>query len=194
MKTTLLSISMFAVAVASSNASVTISGTALNGGFISVGDKAILIADTSGTGFDSGALFDTALGGSMSAGLDIFSGATYGTGIEVLGSTTVALDFLSSPFAGFSTVFDLGTVADGDEFAVVVFDASTTTSIDSDTYKLYTSSSNWLVPSDGGTNTLTTLTTGSTFGGTVVVPEPSTYAALAGFCALGYVMVRRRRV
>jgi len=26
-----------------------------------------------------------------------------------------------------------------------------------------------------------------------VVPEPSTYAALAGLCALGYVMVRRRR-
>ena len=33
----------------------------------------------------------------------------------------------------------------------------------------------------------------ATFTGLSLVPEPSTYAALAGLCALGYVMVRRRR-
>jgi len=50
-----------------------------------------------------------------------------------------------------------------------------------------------------GLGSLVTITNGGGFGGNGVsftlsaVPEPSTFAALAGLCALGAVMVRRRR-
>ena len=64
---------------------------------------------------------------------------------------------------------------------------------------------NWSFPNDGnGVNDTLNLVYGgaeitrtsglvAVAGGFQIVPEPSTYAALAGLCALGYVMVRRRR-
>lgn len=48
-----------------------------------------------------------------------------------------------------------------------------------------------LITNGLGSNAIDATLTDLTFGG--AVPEPSTYATLAGLCALGYVMVRRRK-
>ena len=182
-----------ALAISSGHASVTISGTAVSGSLHLVeGRTVIMIADTSGTGFDAGSIFNAALGGSTGAGLSITDGATYGAGIEFLDSTLVVKNFLGTPFAAFGTTFDLGAVSDGDEFAFVVWNSSSVATLNGDTYALYTNSVDWLVPNDSGNVTINPVTVGSTFGGSVV-PEPSTYAALAGLCALGAVTLRRRR-
>jgi hypothetical protein len=66
------------------------------------------------------------------------------------------------------------------------------------------SSSTWIMPNDLGIVSLTSSlidnvvvggTSGSDFtlASVAPIPEPSTYAALAGLLALGYVVVRRRR-
>jgi hypothetical protein len=193
MKKLLFTSTMMTLALATGHASVTISGTAISGApHLVVGQTVAMIADTSGSGFDASSIFNTTLGGSIAQGLSITDGATYGAGIVFLDSTIVVNNFLSTPIAAFGTTFDLGAVSADDEFAFVVFDSSSATTLISDTYALYTNSGGWLVPSDSGNNAINPQTSASTFGGTVV-PEPSTFSALAGLCALGAVMVRRRR-
>jgi hypothetical protein len=87
-----------------------------------------------------------------------------------------------------------GGVDEGDTFAIIVFENSTTTVTAGDTYRIWSDGS-WDVPADGLTETfgteLSQVTTAANFSGTVV-PEPSTFAAFAGLLALGFVMVRRR--
>jgi len=183
---------LMTLAFSAAHASVTISGTAVSGSStVQAGQKVVMIADTTGNGFDAGSIFNTTQGGSLASGLNTESSATYGTDVVFLDSTVAANNFLSTPFAAFGTTFNLGTVSATNEFAFVVFGSSSATTLAGDTYALYTNAA-WLVPNDGNTITINPETSASTFGGTVV-PEPSTFAALAGLCALGAVMVRRRR-
>ena len=88
-----------------------------------------------------------------------------------------------------------GNVSTGNEIGLLVFSTSTGSATASDTYTIWTN--DWLVAADGSNLSLTGggPFTGASFGsGSVTaVPEPSTFAALAGLCALGAVMVRRRR-
>jgi len=186
---------LMTLALSAAHASVTISGTAVSGSsVVQVGQTVIMIADTTGTGFDAGSVFNSTLGGSLASGLSITDGATFGTGVVFLDSAVAANNFLQTPIASFGTTFSiLGTVSAGNEFAFIVFDSSSTTTLDGDTYALYTNSADWIIPSDGSNITINPETSASSFGGTVAVPEPSTFAALAGLCALGAVMVRRRR-
>jgi len=185
---------LMTLALSAAHASVTITGTAVSGSsVVQEGQTVIMIADTTGTGFDAGSVFNSTLGGSLASGLSITDGATFGTGVVFLDSAVAANNFLSTPIASFGTTFDLGTVSAANEFAFIVFDSSSTTTLDGDTYALYTNSVEWIIPSDGSNVTINPATSASSFGGTVAVPEPSTFAALAGLCALGAVMVRRRR-
>jgi len=179
------------IAFAYGQAAVNLSGTAVSGNFLGVGDTALLLADTTGTGFDEGTIFGSALSGQLNSDLNLSDGSIYGSGLVVLDSTVSGTNFLGTPFAGFNTTFNLGAVSTGNEFGVLVFNSSTTTTTLGDTYTLYLNPTLWLVPSDSGTNTLSTITSPSTFGGTVV-PEPSAFALLAGCIGLAWVMVRRR--
>lgn len=97
-----------------------------------------------------------------------------------------------------------GAAFNGQQVYVVVTDA------DTGSFGVFsgTTGSNWTFPNDGlgvgdslAVSNLVSdvdqVAGAVSFGGNgfqiSAVPEPSTYAALAGLCALGYVMVRRRR-
>lgn len=181
------------------NAAISFSSTFVSGNFLQTGDAAVLIADSTGTGFDAGSVFSTSLGGSLDSGLNTANAATYGPGYEVLDTSNIQTNILGNEFLGFSVtnyVYDTGTpgaLAEGDEFAVLVFSTDATTTELGQTYRLFTDNT-WLMPADPGTygsSDFNTATSDSTFGGTVV-PEPSAFALLAGCFGLAWVMVRRR--
>ena len=101
-----------------------------------------------------------------------------------LGSATVGSVFGQISLGGVSGV----SLAQGTAFAIVV-EAS------DDSYSLYTDAS-WLAPADGATvtfgNELNQINGGAA-SLSVVVPEPSTYALIAGFAAFLFVAIRRRK-
>jgi hypothetical protein len=80
-----------------------------------------------------------------------------------------------------------GNVSAGDDYGLIWFSTGSATLGTSDTFGFQDFGT---LPSDGST-----ISNGGTPGLALnaIVPEPSTYAALAGVFALGYVMVRRRR-
>ncbi len=171
--------------------SVTLSGTSLQGTpGINFGETYVYLADLDGSAFSTGDL------ASITAGESITDSGTY-AGFTVLGSGTVDT-FFSTDFVGSGLTFDLNAGVDvGDSFGILVFSNSDTTAIASDTYNIFTDAS-WVLPADGNTVTFNSDLAqigsgGSATGVGSVVPEPSTFAALAGLCALGAVMVRRRR-
>jgi hypothetical protein len=187
-------IALFALPFAAS-ASIAISGTALqNVDGLSGGDYGILLVDTSGSAFDAAAL------ASINQGLDLSSGASFGSNYYVAGTNSAASVF-GSISLGFSTgTFDIvgasAVASAGDSFAVLTFDGSSSTSVGGTTYEIWTDAG-WTLPNDGAAETFGGLYTKYTSGsagatGTVAVPEPSTYATLAGLLALGFVMLRRR--
>ena len=71
----------------------------------------------------------------------------------------------------------------GDSFAVVIADSSANSHIFTNT--------NWIAPSEGGTSGITAPSAAAALS-QVAVPEPSTYALLAGFAAFIFVAIRRR--
>jgi hypothetical protein len=182
-------ISLSLVSVAMLDAAVGISGTSLsNATGLSAGEVGVYVT-SDGTAFS---------GISIAIGADILDSATYGAGFAVLGSNTAASGFGSTTLAsGHGADFSFA----GDSFALFVFESSTTTAVASDVYNVWSDAS-WALPSADGVSAafsasptgtqIQQLSGASTFSGSVV-PEPSTFAALAGLCALGAVMVRRRR-
>ena len=170
------------------SASVTISGTSLrNATTLANGQVGAYIVSTDGTSF--GAL------STLGAGLSITDSATYGGSFAFVGNNTASFSFGSTTLGSGHTFNLTGGITAGDAFAVLVYNTSTTTTVDGDSFQIWTAG-DWLVPADGAGvsygDGYTTLTGASSFSGSVV-PEPSTYAALAGLCALSAVMVRRRR-
>lgn len=181
----LIKISIASLALAlSANAGITISGTILedNPG-LADGQTAVYIDAASISAFTS-----------LGAGLSTTDSATY-AGYTVIGNITAITD----PFSGGIQVLggapaglSNNTIATpGNLFAVVVYTNSGATTIAGDTFQVFRDGS-FLVPADGGTFTGSGFFGAPVFSGSVV-PEPSTYAALAGLLALSYVMVRRRR-
>ena len=168
------------------NASVTLSGTSIVSSAILGDSKGVFIA-SNGTSFDT-SLFTTQR--------ELFSFAT-GTdvyGYTVLGSASINTAG-SNGVLGSGITYDLtGSVGTGNEIGILTFATSTTTVLPGDTFSVFTNG--WTVPADGSN---LPLTGAPNFGLTPVgisasvLPEPSVYSTLAGFVALGFVMLRRHR-
>jgi hypothetical protein len=158
-------------------------------------------------GADSVALDST---GVDTVQIGTFSSWNFGSAVTDLGS----MGFSQFGFAEVGNVFGtLGILKGGASDNTAAADAFDTDKIylvitdgDTGTFGIVsgTKASNWTFPTNlgGSGDTLNVLiedevnqtaNLSAVAGGFQVVPEPSTYAALAGFCALGWVMLRRRR-
>lgn len=186
-----------------SHAAITFTGTAFsNAPGISIGDVGVLIFDKNNTGFESINLI---------AGSSITSSATYGENAQgnlfsvALDSSKIATNpvgALITLSGAFSNVSISNGVDVGDKFAFVVFENSTTTVLEGDKYTIWTDLT-WVVKPDGtyafnaNPNSAQykqfTSTSSPLLSKTVPVPEPSSFAALAGLAAIGFVASRRRR-
>jgi hypothetical protein len=172
--------------------SIAFSGTALNGASgVNIGDYSVLLFDTSGAGFNSAGL------NLIDANATLSSSATYGSGFEVAAVSAAADFFGIATIVEYGFSYSLGTISDGDSFGILTFaGGSSATAVGGTSYSIFTDSS-WTSPADGAAVTfgsdLNTLSSAAGASGTVTaVPEPSTYATLAGLLALGFVMLRRR--
>jgi len=202
-------IAALAVAVSAtvSQAAVSFTGVAfLNVPGVAVGDVGIFLIDTTDTGVTG---FDTwsPLASSIAIGADLTAPATYGDGgYAFMGTKTAATAGANITLAGgISNIPLTNGVNQGDRFAVITFDNSTTVALAGDTFKIWTDPT-WIIPADGSTLSFqASVTTGvkqlgttatPTATGTVVasaVPEPSSFAAIAGLMAVGFASIRRRR-
>lgn len=185
MKKITLTLTALLAGLAASHASITISGTSVVSTEIFDYSEGIFVSSNS-------ASFDESLFSTLAASTSFTTGTAIGN-YTVLGSATVNNGGPNGVMVS-GAVFNLGgNVATGNEIGLLIFSASTGSSVGGDTYKIYTD--DWLVANDGANLSLTGggPFTGASFGSGSVVPEPSTYAALAGLCALSVVMVRRRR-
>jgi hypothetical protein len=130
------------------------------------------------------------------SGYDFTSGATLATDLAGAG-LALAPNFTAVPIV-FSSAYDSGSA--GNAANLIIFNGADLASATS--FGALTSSG-YVTPGLGTTSISFTTTdkwntayagtlTGSSFT-LSAVPEPSTFSALAGLCALGAVMVRRRR-
>lgn len=142
--------------------------------------------------------------GTIGSGLSLFSSATYGTSITFLGNASVSgTTTLTLSGGAFSPLTYSGGVGAGDEFAVIVFNSSTTTTNPGDTFNVWRAN-DWVMPVDGSTLTFSaTPSTGQIqrvnsssylVAAGSVVPEPSTYALMALGGLVLFFMVRRRKI
>lgn len=173
-----------------SYAAFSLSGTSLNNATgLNSGDTAVYIISNDGTSFDTLTLLDN--------GLSLTDTATYGSSFSVFtnSTTNVVQNVSGDLLLGSGVGTDLGTdgINTGDAFGIIVFDSSSTNTIDGDTFNVYTNAG-WTVGNDGVfdfPDDYSTFSGAPTASGTVV-PEPSAFALLAGCFGLAWVMVRRR--
>ena len=170
------------------SASVTLSGTSIFSSAINGLTTGVFVVSDSNS-FDE-SLFN--FSGALAADTSFALGTSIGN-YTVLGGLSINPAGSNSVLGSGITYNLTGNIAQGNEIGVLTFASSTTSATAGDTYSLFTG--DWYVPADGAN---ATLTGGGPYGGaavgagSVAVPEPSTYATLAGLLALSFVMLRRR--
>ncbi|MGC6425085.1 MAG: PEP-CTERM sorting domain-containing protein [Lentimonas sp.] len=178
------------VALTASASALTLSGTASTSVSVANGNSSFLIVDTD----DNGLSFDA-----NSAGVTFSEGSFLGSSDDLVVAYNPIAGFFGSSVPGNAnfTLDDNGINA-GDDFFIVFFGGSisggTVTTTGGDTFGIL-DGSDWEV----GSNNAATLSFGSDYqqftsasADSTIVPEPSSYAALAGLLALAWVSVRRR--
>ena len=183
-----LIISAVLIGSVTANASITLSGVALLNNYMTGFSTGVFVASNTGS-------FDTSIvvnpwntGVPFAPGTDINGYTILGTGsVNVL---PISPSDESVLLGGITYNLD-GSVATGNEIAVLVFKNATTETVGFETLQIYTN--DWLVPSDGAN---ASLTGGGPYTGiydTEVVwfPELSAYPMLAGLIALGSALLRR---
>lgn len=181
--------------VLASGVTIAFSGTSLNSvSGISDGDFAVYLAETGNTT----SAFSTAPLADILDGISTNSSATYSelSDYEVIGTATVSSGFGVALGSGFN--FTLGSISADEKFGILVYQNSTSTTIEDDPYLVFTDSS-WVIPSSGGNYTFggsgdfsqLSSSDAATYSSSVV-PEPRSYALLSAFCALTWVVLRRR--
>jgi hypothetical protein len=213
MKKTLICIAAIcAMSIGHSIAAVSFGGTALSGNFsgtLAIGDRGILVNSDDGGSF-------TLFNGTLNSGISltsISSAPTNGTTLSVGGSNFTIFGnntatAVGNPVMTGAASFNIASstpanlaITQGDSFAYIVFENSTTTTIAGDTFRIWRAS-NWTIPADGSSNNfgsfatqITTANQASNLIGTYqVVPEPSTYALLAIGAVGLFLSFRRRKV
>lgn len=186
-KTKLLAVLLASASIA--NAAVTISGTALlNSVGLSNTDLAVFIVSLDGSSIE-GSDFG------LTAGDDLTSSASYGANFQIIATTNAADFFGSTSVATTTNVTFAGSLGQDDPFAILTFSGNSTTAAVG-SFNVWSDAS-WDMPIDGITENFGTelVQIGAVGPGSLgtVVPEPSSYAALAGLLALGCVALRRRK-
>jgi hypothetical protein len=208
-KTILTAIAVFSFMLQNVPAAVTFTGTAINSGAsnllnLTTGQLGVyIVKDQSSTNWNT--LFGA---GKINFDLSVAADATYDASLftvmsskSVTGSSTKVV---TSPGANISLVNGIST---GDEFAFLLFNTSTTTTVAGDTFSIYRAS-DWLIPSDGSSIGFSTAPTSASYQtlnassyligtGTVLgiaaIPEPSSASLLAlGVAGLVALRVRRK--
>jgi len=205
-KAILTTIAVFSIMLQNLPAAVTFTGTSINSGSFNVlnlvtGQLGVyIVKDQTATNWNT--LFGT---GKINFGLTVIDDATYDASLftimsskSVTGTTTKVV---SAPGSNIGLVNGIST---GDEFAFLLFNTSTTTTIAGDTYSIYRAS-DWVIPSDTATISFSaTPSAGASYQtvnatsyligtGTVAIPEPSSASLLAlGVAGLVALRVRRK--
>ena len=206
-KTILTAIVVFSFMLQNLPAAVTFTGTAINSGGtnllnLTTGQLGVyIVKDQLSTSWNT--LFGT---GKLNFDLSVAADATYDASLftvmsskSVTGSSTKVV---SAPGSNIGLVNGIST---GDEFAFLLFNTSTTTTIAGDTFNIYRAN-DWLIPADAtsfgfsatpvaGASYQTINATSYLIGtGTVVaIPEPSSASLLAlGMAGLVALRVRRK--
>lgn len=181
------------LAGALTSSAVTFSGQALTAITGAVGgSSSYVVVDTTGNGLN----FDASSIGVTFA----LSSFVTGTDDYVIGYNPTTSGFAGNNASGGANfTLDTNGITNGDAFYIVTFGQETTASVTTAGGTLFNTfnAANWLVPGANGD----ALAFGANFtqlnaqnlSSQTIVPEPSTYATLAGLLALGYVMVRRRK-
>jgi len=203
-KDKLLSLVAFFVAFGAANATVTINIKSSGWGDASAAANDLfwgIIVDTNGAG--AGGDFGGTFLADMGAALDgytltsVSGSGAFASGVSVFDEYELVAARSLTAAGGpptFATGYmnDLGlnltgNISSGNDYGLIWFSTGSTTLGTSDTFGFQDFGN---LPSDGAT-----ISNGGTPGlaSIAIVPEPSTFAALAGLCALGAVMVRRRR-
>ena len=155
---------------------------------------------------DSATAWSTLIGtGKIGFGLALTSDSTYDASLfTVMGSTSVTGTTTRSLSGGVANIALANGISALDQYAVLVFASSTSTTIAGDTYNIWRAS-DWVIPSDGNTIGYSTTPSAANYtqirdtssllgSGTVVavIPEPSS-ASLLALGVAGLVALRARR-
>jgi hypothetical protein len=210
-KTIIAAILSTSLSVASSYAAVSFSATSLGSSIsggnplsLTAGQTAVYLNMNSSGSWSSFASSEAIASGlSFTAGT-IFTPSSTSDQFSVLGSAAVSgTTTLTVSGGAFSPLTYAGAVGVGDQFALLVFNSSTSSTAAGDTYNIWRAS-DWVMPADGsvlsfantpvsGESIQRITTSAFLVGSGSVVPEPSTYALMALGGLVLFFIARRRK-